>query len=776
MGEVFMAQDETLGRTVALKVLPVDQSENREQMQRFVQEAKAASALSHPNVAHIYEIGEADDVSFIAMEYVEGETLECRVKERQLTSAEIIAIGIQVADALDEAHSKGIIHRDIKPANIMLTGRGQVKVLDFGIAKIARSEEMALIDDDATTQAITKPGVVMGTVYYMSPEQAMGRQIDHRTDIFSLGIALYEIATGRRPFKGARAIETIDQILHSDPEAIAALNKEVPPQLEKIISKCLEKDRERRYQTAHDVLIDLRNLRRDSRSGASTTEMLSPTTETTVAVGRRIRTRPVAVLALAVSILAGVGLYLYLSATPAPPMDSVAVLPFLNVGDDPGTEYLSDGITESIINSLSQLPGLRVMSRSSVFRYKGKEWDLQAIGRELKVRALLTGRVSQRGDSLLVSAELVDTRDNRQIWGEQYNRKRSDILTVQEEIAREISENLRLKLSGDEQRRLAKRYTDNTEAYQLYLKGRYYWNKRTEDGYQKAIESFKEAIQVDPNYALAYAGLADAYVFVNSPTLKRSEAMPLAESSARKALALDDGLAEAHTSLARVRMYLNFDWRAAEGEFKRAVELNPGYATAHQWYAEYLSSMGRLREARAEVKRAQDLEPLSLTISNAAGIIHYFGREYDQAVVLFRRTLEMDSGFARAHLWLGQTLAQIGKSDDALSEIQKAIAISGRTPTAVSELGHLYALSGNRAEAAKILDELTKLSKVREVSNYSTAVIYASIGENDKAFDLLEAAYQEKDGGLIHLKVDPRLDRLRADPRFADLQRRVGLD
>ena len=416
------------------------------------------------------------------------------------------------------------------------------------------------------------------------------------------------------------------------------------------------------------------------------------------------------------------------------------------------------------------------MSRSSVFRYKGREWDLQAIGRELKVRALLTGRVSQRGESLIVSAELVDTRDNRQIWGEQYNRRRSDILTVQEEIAREISENLRLRLTGDEQRKLSKRYTENTEAYQLYLKGRYYWNKRTEDGYQKAIESFKEAIQVDPNYALAYAGMADAYVFVNSPTLKRSEAMPLAEASARKALELDDGLAEAHTSLARIRMYLNFDWRAAEVEFKRAVELNPGYATAHQWYAEYLSSMGRLSEARSEIKRAQDLEPLSLTISNAAGIIHYFGREYDQAVVLFRRTLEMESGFARAHLWLGQTLAQMGKPDEALAEIQKAIAISGRTPTAVSELGHVYALSGRGAEANQILDELNKLSGVREVSRYSTAVIYACIGENDKAFELLEAAYREKDGGLIHLKVDPRLDRLRSDPRLADLQRRVGLD
>jgi serine/threonine-protein kinase len=776
MGEVYLAEDTALDRTVALKILPPDQASVREHMQRFVQEAKAASAINHPNVAHIYEIGESNSASFIAMEYIDGQTLDSRIKSRQLSLPEIIEIGVQVADALDVAHSKGVIHRDIKPANIMITPRGQVKVLDFGIAKFSRTEEDLLFSHDATTQAITKPGVVMGTVYYMSPEQSMGRSLDARTDIFSLGVVLYEMATGKRPFAGARAIETIDQIVHTNPEPITALNQTLPTQLERIISRCLEKDRERRYQSAHDLLADLRRLRHQSQSSARTAEFVSVRTDTTETPKfTRSRRNTIVATLIGLAVLAVAGYFLVASREPA--MDSVAVLPFANVGGDPGAEFLSDGITESIINSLSQLSGLKVMSRGSVFRYKGREVDLQNVARELRVRALLTGKVAQRGDTLIISAELVDARYNRQIWGEQYTRKLADILQVQEEIARDISENLRLRLTGDDQKKLTRRYTDNSEAYQLYIKGRFYWNKRTDEGYERAIDHFKRAIEVDPNYALAYAGLGDSYIFINTSSLPRSEAMPLAADAARKALHIDDGLSEAHTSLARVHMYLDFNWSAAESEFKRAIELNDSYPTAHQWYAELLSARGELARAEAEIKRAQELDPLSLTISNAVGVISYFGRRYDFAADQFRKTLEMDNNFARAHTWLAQTHTEKSQFAQASAELDKASALVGHNNSlVVPELGRLYAVSGRRAEAIKVLEQMQELGKIRDVSEYAVALIYASLGEHERAFEWMDKALETKDGHLVHLKVDPRLDMLRTDPRFQELLRRVGLD
>src|SRR5215813_8476584 len=516
MGEVYLVWDTRLERKVALKVLPVDVASEQGRMRRFVQEAKAASALSHPNIAHVYEIGEAEGISFIAIEYVEGQALSARIGGRPLDLDEIVDICIQIADALEEAHTKGITHRDIKPSNIILSTRNRVKVLDFGLAKIARPAEQALASDIAT-QLKTNPGMVLGTVQYMSPEQALGREIDHRTDIFSLGVVIYEMATGRLPFCGATATEIVDRIIHAQPEAIGRFNYNAPAELQRIVRKSLEKDRERRYQSMRELLVDLKNLKRDSNAGP-----------TTAPKARRVRSRKA--------------------------IHSLAILPFVNTSADPTTEYLSDGITESIINSLSQLPKLRVMARSTVFRYRGREVNSQEVGRELDVGAVLAGRVLHVSGRLIIGVELIDVIDGSQLWGEQYQRNVSAILDVQEEISRELSEKLRLKLTGNDRKRLVRRHTENIQAYHLYLKGRYYWNRRNEEDLLKGLDCFQEAIKIDPNYALGYAGLADCYITLSGlGFLPSNEGYPKARTAALKALEIDGMLAEAHTSLARIR-------------------------------------------------------------------------------------------------------------------------------------------------------------------------------------------------------------------------------
>jgi len=737
MGEVYLAQDPRLGRQVAIKLLPASYQYDPDRRARFLKEARAASALRSPNIAAIYDIGEHDGAMFIVMEYVEGEVLSRRIKQASLSIREVMRIATEVSDALDEAHTLGIVHRDIKSSNLIVSQRGMVKMLDFGLAKVI--DPGAPTDSSDLTAALgqqTAYGTVMGTVSYMSPEQALGQRLDQRTDVFSLGVVIYEMLTGRLPFFGASANEIIDNIVHNEPVAIARFNYNAPPELERIVRKCMEKEPARRYQHTRELSTDLRNLIRDTDSGAGT----DPDASRKTRPARRARSRKT--------------------------IDSLAVLPLINASGDPDTEYLSDGITESIINSLSQLPKLRVMARST-----------RQVGDELGVRAVLTGRVLQRPQQLIIKTELVDTADGSLLWGEQYNRKLEDIFTVEDEISREISEQLRLKLSGAQKKKLTKRYTENTEAYQHYLKGRFYWNKRTEDSMKRGIEYFQQAIESDPGYALAYAGLADSYNLLASYSmLASSDAFPRAKAAATRALELDEGLAEAHTSMSFAKFGYDWDWAEAERGFKRALELNPGYPMAHQWYAVMLVALSRFEESFAHVVRAQELDPLSLPINTLVGWLHHLARDYDRAIAQYKSTIELDTGFALAHRRLGQTYEQKQMYSEALAAFQRAEDLAGEDVELLSARGHLYGLLGEREKAEAALEKLRATSKRRYVPAYLVARAYAGMAEKDRVFEWLEKAYEERYGYLAYLNVEPLFDNLRSDPRFVDLVHRVGLD
>ena len=768
MGEVYMAKDLELDRFVALKILRGEVASNPDRLNRFVQEAKAASALDHPNVAHIYEIGEENGVSFISMQFVEGITVESMIQQGPMESNRIVGIAIQAASALEEAHSKGIIHRDIKPSNIMITPRGQVKVLDFGLAKVSPPIEQADMSN-LITQVETTPGMIVGTIQYMSPEQALGKSVDHRSDIFSLGTSLFQMATGRLPFSGETPTETLNLVINANPEAIARFNHRIPYELERIIRKCLEKEMDRRYQSAGDLLIDLKHLQRESSSG----ERISGVREPTIQRSRSITYAIVGVLFL---LIAAIGVGLYLNSTRQQSIHSLAVLPFINGNADAEMQYLSDGITEGIINSLSRLPELKVLASGTVFRFKGETVDPRKVGKELEVDAVVTGNVIQQNETLIVQVDLVNTRDGSQIWGERYSRKFSDLVQIESDISRAISDELRLKLTGNEKERLSKHSTENTEAYQLYLKGRYYWNKRTEDGFRKAIDSFDQAIDKDPSFALAYAGLADCYgLLSNWGFLSPREGYTKAQAAVTRALALDEELAEAHTSLAFISVNYSWDFPLAEKEYKKAIELNPNYATAHHWYSLYLSQMGRTEEAIEEMNKALQIDPLSAIINSNLGYTFFLARKYDRAIDQLKKTLDLVPNFGLASQYLGLTYEQERMFAESLLFLEKASITSPEYLAFRASLARTLALDGKAEEAQKIVNQLTQASKQRYISPVDLSYVYAAMGRPDLAFEALDQAFEERSDLLVYMKVEPRYDALRRDARFSSLLRRIGL-
>jgi TolB-like protein/Tfp pilus assembly protein PilF len=780
----------TLGRLVALKFLPEEWSKDRQALERFQPESRAAAALNHPNICTIYEIGEHDGQPFIAMELLDGQTLKHVVAaglSRQrggdvrspLQLDTVLDLAIQIADALDAAHSKGIIHRDIKPANIFATDRGQAKILDFGLAKLTpqmllsrsagrdqhdKAGGVTLIPPQAGEgsgglptatvgeEHLTSPGRALGTVAYMSPEQARGEDLDARTDLFSFGVVLYEMTTGRQAFSGATSAVIFEAILNQSPTPPLRLNPEIPAELDRIVGKAVEKHRGMRYQTAVELRADLKRLKRETDSGRA----LGPPRQARVLGRRGLVWSLIGTIALLVIVTVFIlgGWRERLFGPPAAGrIDSVAVMPFINVSYDPDLDYLSDGITEAIINGLTQLPGLRVVPRAIVFHYKGQETQPQRVGQELHVRGLLTGRVIQRGDALIIQTELVDVNAVSQIWGQQYNVKLKDLVAVQERIAREISDALRLRLSEEERKGLARHITGNPDAYQLYLKGRYYWNKRTQAGLHRASDFYQQAIEDDPGYALAYAGLADCYnLFCAYQVLAPADSVPRAKAAAERALSLDDTLAEAHEALGHAEMLYDWDWAIAEREYKRALELDPSYATAHQRYALYLTVTDRLPEAADEVHRAQQLDPLSLIINTDLGLVLELRGQTDQAIEQYRRTLDLDSNFSVAHFTLGLAYEQKRQFADALADFGKAVESSGGSPIAKAALAHAYAAAARPADAKKGLDELLVSAKQQYVSPYGIAVIYAGLGDKEKAFEWLRKTLQERSVWVIHLK------------------------
>jgi serine/threonine protein kinase/Tfp pilus assembly protein PilF len=732
MGEVYRAKDQRLGREVAIKILPERLASDADFVRRFEQEARAVAALSHPNVLTLFDLGREGGRLYAVLELLEGETLRTRLAYAAPSWAKAVEIAIAVAEGLSAAHSRGIVHRDLKPENIFLTSDGRVKILDFGLARW----ELPTPSEDATSAPTaaggTEPGWTMGTIGYMSPEQVRGDKAEVPSDLFSLGCVLYEIATGRRAFAGRTSAETMAAVLRDPAPELSGADAEAPPELSRIVTHCLEKPPNLRFQSARDLVFALRAV----ASAAAAPRISS---------GRRRA------------------------------IESVAVLPLHNAGGDAAAEYLSDGITETIISRLSRLSGLRVMSRSSVIRYKGPDVDPIAAGRELNVGAVVSGRVLHRGDDLVVRVELVDLSDGSQLWGEHYNRKMADVFSIENEIATQISENLRLKLSGDEKRSLTKGATHNAEAYRLYLQGLFYWNKRTGDGIRKGIEYFRRAIDADPGYAGAYVGLAHSYGVLGFHAVEPpGETFPKCKAAAMRALEIDPTLAEARSPLAYALFYYDWTWPEAEREIRRCLEEAPAEAIAYNYHANFLTALGRFDEAMPLWRRAQEIDPLAIIMRAGASWSLLHARRYEEAIREAERALEMDPTFPVALGVIGLASSRLLRHDRAIESHRRAIESSSSTRYR-ADLAYVYAKAGKPDEARATLDELEKLSATRYVSPYFVAGARAALGETDLAFSCLEESFAERSNGMTLLTTDPNLDDLRPDRRFPSLVRRVGL-
>jgi serine/threonine protein kinase/Tfp pilus assembly protein PilF len=787
MGDVYLALDTKLDRKVAIKVLQPDSLASENLKKRLFREAQATAKLDHPNICAVYDVNEADSLTFIVMQYIEGETLAEQMERQPLELSTALAIAEQAAEGLAEAHAHGIVHRDLKPQNMMITPRGQLKILDFGLARQMPSSDS--VDFEAPTATLlSTPGHVVGTVPYMSPEQLQGEPLDARSDIFSLGVAFYEMLAGKHPFQDKSAAVTLSRIMLADPIPTERFHAQVSPELQALLNKMLCKDKAARYQSAQDLLTGLRQLpakrsAKDPQVDATATKQFSAlTTKETLAdrILSKARLHKWAILASGLALILLVLAISRLVSTEH--LDSLAILPFRYVSSDPqfmanpDREYLSDGLTESIINNLSQLANLKVIARSSVFRYKGKDLDVQAIGQELNVRAVLVGHIKQEGDELTIDVELMDVQENRSIWGATYQRKTADIQTVQKEIASNVSEKLRLELTGADQTQLAKTYTVSGEAYEAYLKGRYHWNKRTDEGFKQATNFFQEAIVKDPNYALAYTGLADCYTLRSDyGFLAPKEGYALAKGAVTLALKYDESLAEAHTSLASIKAVTDWDWQGAENEYRRAIELNPKYSTAHHWYAAQLLLQGRLDQALQEIKKAQQLDPLSLGINKDFAVILLYARDYDNALEQCRKTLEIEPHFGVMSTYIAQIYELKQKYPEATAELEKAHAADPEDSEITYALGQAYALIGKKDEALKISNELNQPAKQNVFLPKEAAYLYALLGEKELAVAILQKAAENHYLPVAELKMDPRLAELRKDARVVELLQKIGL-